>query len=67
MSAMPTARCEFCTAQPFEEVAVSRWRDDPEDRERLTIELCRKHLRRLRKAPAAGFAHRGLRYRAGFW
>ena len=64
---MPVARCQFCTAQPLEEVAVSRWREDPDDRERLTIELCRKHLRRVRKAPAAGFAHRGLHYSAGFW
>ena len=64
---MPVTRCKFCTAQPLEEVAVSRWRDDPDDRERLTIELCRKHLRRLRKAPAAGIPHDGQRYRPGFW
>lgn len=64
---MPLTRCQFCTSAPLEEVAVSRWVDDPDDRERLTIQLCRKHLQRLRKAPAAGHAHRGQRYRLGFW
>ena len=64
---MPSARCEFCTAQPLREVAVSRWVDNPDDRERLTIQLCGKHLKRVHKAGARGHAHRGTRYKIGFW
>lgn len=64
---MPLTRCEFCTAQPREDVAVSRWRDDPDDRERTTIPLCAKHLARVQRAGPKGYEHRGLRYKAGFW
>ena len=64
---MPIARCEFCTVQPLREVAVSRWVDNPDDRERLTIQLCGKHLKRVRKAGARGHSHRGSRYKLGFW
>jgi hypothetical protein len=64
---VPLARCEFCTAKPVREVAVSRWVDDPDDRERLTIELCGKHLKRVTKAGKRGHEHRGRRYQVGFW
>ena len=64
---MPTQRCEFCTAHPDREVAVSRWHDDPDERERLTIELCNKHLVRVNKAGPKGYAHEGHFYKAGFW
>ncbi len=64
---MPMARCEFCTSTPREEVAVSRWSSDPDDRERLTISLCAKHLKRVQRAPNAGHQHRGYSYKAGFW
>ena len=64
---MPLTRCEFCTARPLEEVAVSRWVDDPDERERLTIPLCGKHLQRVRKAGPGGHAHRGQHYKLGFW
>ncbi len=43
------------------------WTDDPSDVRRDTIELCRKHLVRLRKAGVTGHEHRGVRYRPGFW
>ena len=65
--AVPIRRCKFCTAPPLEEVAVAIWVDNPDDVRRETIHLCRKHLARLRKAGDAGHAHKGLRYRAGFW
>lgn len=64
---MPIPRCEFCTARPLEEVAVSRWVSDPDERDRLTIPLCAKHLQRVKKAGARGFEHRGLHYKVGFW
>jgi hypothetical protein len=64
---MPVARCEFCTSQPLREVAVSRWTHDPNDRERLTIQLCGKHLQRVSKAGASGHEHKGARYKLGFW
>lgn len=64
---MALTRCEFCSAQPLRELAVSRWRDDPDDRERLTIELCAKHLRRVSKAGTKGHKHLGQFYKAGFW
>jgi hypothetical protein len=64
---MPLTRCQFCTAQPLREVAVARWRDDPDDVERLTIELCAKHLQRLNKAGQKGHKHLGQFYKVGFW
>lgn len=64
---MPAPRCEFCPARPRDEVAVSRWTDDPDDRERLTIPLCAKHLTRVRRGGERGYEHRGMRYKAGFW
>ena len=64
---MPLTRCQFCSAQPLREIAVSRWRDDPEDRERLSIELCAKHLRRVTNAGPKGHKHLGQFYKAGFW
>ncbi len=64
---MPIERCEFCTSRPSQEVAVSRWVSDPDDRDRLTILVCTKHLQRLQKAGPSGWEHRGLRYKTGFW
>ncbi len=64
---MPVPRCEFCTARPHQEVAVSRWTDQPDDRERLTIALCAKHLKRVRKGGDRGYEHRGVQYKLGFW
>jgi len=67
MTLMPLTRCHFCSAQPLREVAVSRWRDDPDNVERLTIELCGKHFQRLNKAGKRGHEHLGQSYRTGFW
>jgi hypothetical protein len=68
---MPAARCLWCTDPPFEEVAVLKWRgpsaDAAEDRERLTVQLCRKHLNRLRKAGPKGRETNGWRYKIGWW
>ena len=64
---MPLPRCLFCTDPPREEVAVSRWAVDPDDRERLTIQLCGKHLQRVRRSGARGYEHRGAHYKIGFW
>ena len=64
---MPSARCEFCTAHPDREVAVSKWLDDPDERERLTLWLCNKHLARVTKAGVKGYAHNGHFFKAGFW
>jgi hypothetical protein len=64
---MPIARCEFCTARPFEEVAVSRWVNDPDERDRLTIPLCAKHMQRVKKAGTRGFKHGTHTYKVGFW
>ena len=64
---MPLTRCEFCIARPVREVAVSRWVTDPDDRERVTIQLCRKHLQRVNKAGTRGHEHRGMHYKLGFW
>ena len=46
---------------------MSRWTVEPDDRERLTISLCAKHLKRVRRAGNAGHQHRGYSYKAGFW
>ena len=64
---MPIPRCKFCTARPDDEVAVSRWTTDPDDRERLTIPLGAKHFTRVRKSGDRGYEHRGVHYKAGFW
>ena len=64
---MPLTRCQFCPARPLEEVAVSRWTGDPEDRERLTIPLCAKHRQRVHRAGTRGYEHRGAHYKIGFW
>lgn len=55
---MPIQRCLWCTSPPFEEVAVLKWRGD--DRQRLTVPLCRKHLDRLKKAGTKGRETAGL-------
>lgn len=64
---MPMDRCEFCTARPAQEIAISRWIDDPDDRERLTIQICVKHNQRLQKAGPRGWEHKGRFYKPGFW
>ena len=64
---MALQRCEFCTARPYQEVAVSRWHEDPDDRERVTLWLCSKHLARVNKAGPKGWAHGEAFYKAGFW
>ena len=65
---MPAARCLWCTDPPFEDVAVAKWRAaSPDDRERLTIPLCGKHLERLRKAGDKGRDIKGFLYKVGWW
>ncbi len=58
-------RCQFCTQPPIEEVAVLRWIDD--DRERLTLWLCDRHLRRMRQAGTRGWSHQGKLHKIGWW
>lgn len=67
MPPMVLQRCAFCTARPIEEVAVSRWVSDPDDRDRVTLWFCAKHLQRVKKAGPKGFEHKGLHYKVGFW
>jgi hypothetical protein len=62
---VPAARCLWCTSPPREEVAVLRWRG--EDKERLTVALCGKHLERLRKAGERGRETQGWSYKLGWW
>ena len=62
---MPAPRCLWCTDPPYEEVAVLKWRG--EDRQRLTVQLCGKHLERLRKAGEKGREIKGFYYKVGWW
>ncbi len=62
---MPRLRCIWCIEPPFEEVAVLKWRG--EDRERLTVQLCRKHLGRLKDAGPNGREIKGYMYKVGWW
>ncbi|MEZ4503352.1 MAG: hypothetical protein R3C39_12060 [Dehalococcoidia bacterium] len=62
---MVTQRCEFCSQRPIEEVAILRWVG--EDRERLTVWLCDRHLRRIQRAGANGWEHKGRFHKVGFW
>ncbi len=62
---MPAQRCLWCTDPPFEEVAVLKWRG--EDKDRLTVALCRKHLDRLKKAGEKGREIKGWSYKIGWW
>ena len=62
---MPAQRCHFCTARPYQEVAVTKWRG--EDRERLTVWLCIKHYQRLAKPGPRGWEHQGYFWKTGFW
>ncbi len=70
---MPAPRCLWCTDPPFEETAVLKWRGpsassgDADDRERITVPLCRKHLERLRKAGDKGRETKGWFYKIGWW
>ncbi|HEX5141220.1 MAG TPA: hypothetical protein VFX19_09765 [Dehalococcoidia bacterium] len=69
---MPSSRCLWCTDPPLEEVAVLKWRGSPNageaaDKERLTVQLCRKHLERLRKAGERGRENKGWYYKEGWW
>jgi hypothetical protein len=58
-------RCEFCPAIPKAEVAILRWVDD--DRERLTLQLCAKHLSRIKKTGTRGWEHAGKLHKEGWW
>ena len=62
---MPRPRCLWCTDPPFQEVAVLKWRG--EERERLTVQLCRKHLSRLKEAGQQGREIKGWWYKDGWW
>ena len=62
---MPASRCLWCTDPPFEEAAVLKWRGD--EKERITIALCRKHLDRLRKAGEKGRENKGWYFKLGWW
>ena len=62
---MPAQRCLWCTDPSYEEVAVLRWRG--EEKDRLTVQLCRKHLDRLRKAGERGRETKGWFYKLGWW
>jgi hypothetical protein len=68
---MPAARCLWCTDPPFSEEAVLKWRPSTgsgrADEERLTIQICRKHLERLRKAGEKGRETKGYYYKLGWW
>jgi hypothetical protein len=65
---MPAARCLWCIDPPFDEIAVAKWHPStPDDRERLTIPLCRKHLERLRKSGDKGRDIKGFMYKEGWW
>lgn len=50
---------------PSQDIAVLRWRG--EEKERLTVPLCRKHLTRLEKAGTAGRTIKGWSYKVGWW
>jgi hypothetical protein len=62
---MTLERCEFCTTRPREEIAVLRWRG--EERDRLTLWLCGKHLERMQKAGTRGWEHKGWLHKVGWW
>jgi len=44
---------------------VLKWRD--EERERLTVLLCGKHLKRLQEAGDNGREVKGWNYKVGWW
>ena len=49
-----------------------KWRGSPDhnaaqDTERLTVQLCRKHLERLSKAGIKGRETKGWFYKVGWW
>jgi hypothetical protein len=47
---------------------VARWRPtDPDDRERLTLWLCGKHMERMQKVAARGWPHEGYVHKIGWW
>ncbi len=62
---MPGQRCLFCTQLPMEEAAVLKWAG--EERERITIPLCMRHLEKLRRAGKDGWANGRFRYKLGWW
>lgn len=62
---MPRPRCLWCMEAPYEDVAVLKWRG--EERERLTVPLCRKHYARLKDAGPEGREQKGWRYKVGWW
>jgi hypothetical protein len=50
---------------PYQDVAVLKWRG--EERERLTVPLCRKHMSRLQEAGPKGRETKGWFYKVGWW
>lgn len=50
---------------PYQDVAVLKWRG--EERERLTVPLCRKHMSRLQEAGTKGRETKGWFYKVGWW
>ncbi len=58
-------RCLWCQQPPLEEVAVLKWQG--EERERLTVKLCRKHMKRLQEAGDEGREFKGWYYKVGWW
>ncbi len=38
-----------------------------EDRQRITVWLCTRHLEKLQKAGKAGWANDGWHYKVGWW
>ncbi|MDA0256675.1 MAG: hypothetical protein O3C25_02895 [Chloroflexi bacterium] len=65
-------RCAFCQSRPREEAAVLRWvgpadRVGAEQEERITLQVCTRHLDRLRRAGSSGWEHRGHRHKLGWW
>lgn len=61
----PRRRCLWCQEPPLHEIAVLKWRD--EERERLTVLLCGKHLGRLQEAGKDGRVVKGWNYKVGWW
>ena len=62
---MARQRCLWCMDPPFEETAVLKWRG--EEKERLTVWLCRKHLIKLKEAGDRGKESKGYFYKVGWW
>jgi len=47
---------------------VLRWRGPgQEERERLTLWLCTRHLERMQRSGTRGWAHQGWLHKIGWW